>query len=242
MSVSIIIPAYNEELRLPTLLCSLRQATTRLHDLLPKYSVEVIVVDNCSTDNTASLALEYRAKVITENRRSVACVRNKGASHATGNYLIFIDADYRVSSKFLIGIVKALESDPRTVALGVKVLVEPDEIDIIQGSFANFILFLLRRIRHMGFGVFVFRKNYFEQLGGFDEGVFAYEDVELHEKLRRDLYKKKERYRVLHHALAYASARGFHRGGMFISYFTMLLSKKARRDPAQCRYWYGRES
>jgi hypothetical protein len=165
-----------------------------------------------------------------------------GASHATGQYLLFIDADYRVTSKFLIGIVQGFESDPLLVALGVKVLLEPGEIDVIQRTFANSILFLLRRVRNMGFGVFGFRKAYFEHLGGFNEEVFAYEDVELHENLRRDLRHRNGHYKVLNHVVAYASARGFHRGGMFVTYVKMTLSKRARRDPTQCRYWYDREA
>ena len=89
-SVSIIIPARNEERNVPSLLQSIREAT-----VLP---VEVIVVDDDSSDNTAELALRMGARVLACDAKpagwtgkSWACFQ--GAQHATGQLLLFLDAD-----------------------------------------------------------------------------------------------------------------------------------------------------
>lgn len=240
MNVSIIIPAYNEELYLPTLLMSLRQAKLVLLDQYPNYQVEIIVVDNASKDNTRSVAMGYACQVAIEERRNVSSARNRGAQEANGEILIFIDADYRVGMNFLREIVNTFENNNDIVALGVKVNVEPGDLDPIQRSFANFALFLLRLIKKVSFGVFVFRKGYFHHLGGFNEEFFAYEDVELHDNIKNDLRRKVSKYVVITDTRVYSSGRGFHRGGMISTYLKMLLSRESRKDPDKCAYWYER--
>src|SRR5215472_4021135 len=240
MSLSVIVPAYNEANHLPTLLSSLHHARRCLHDRFPDYPLEVIVVDNASSDETGAVALSYAARVISECKRNVSAARNRGVSVATGKYLVFIDADYRVEGNFLSQIAAAFEKDERAVALGVKVVVEHHALGAIQRSLADFALLLLRRITAMSFGVFAFQRAYFEHLRGFNEGVYAYEDVELHNLMKRDLCQSQNHYRVLHEVRVHASARGFHRGGMLPTYLRMTFSRRSRRDPKRCRYWYDR--
>lgn len=90
MSLSIIIPARNEEENLPRLLRSIAAATT--------HSAEVLVVDDASTDNTANIAQSLGATVIASAPlpagwigKSWACYQ--GAQFAAGEYLLFLDAD-----------------------------------------------------------------------------------------------------------------------------------------------------
>jgi 4,4'-diaponeurosporenoate glycosyltransferase len=89
-SVSVIIPARNEEHNLPTLLRSLASQPLKLH--------EIIVVDDGSTDHTAELARELGAKVIPsplapEGWRGKTWACHQGAISATGHLLLFLDAD-----------------------------------------------------------------------------------------------------------------------------------------------------
>lgn len=240
MSVSVIIPAHNEQDYLPTLLSSLAYDRRCLHDRLPDYPVEVLVVDNLSTDRTSSVAQSYGARVVQESRRNVSAVRNRGATAASGDYLVFVDADYRVAAGFTYGIIDAFEEDTALVACGVKVKVEENDLDSVRRGVADFALLLLRYLSRLGYGVFAFRRTYFEHLGGFDERFYAYEDVELHNAIRRDLRTAGQHYRVLHHVMAYASGRGFHRGGMVATYSRMFLTPQARRRPELCGYWYDR--
>ncbi len=77
--ISLIIPAYNEEKLIGRCLESVKKAK----EYYGKPSlIETIVVNNCSTDNTEKVALEYKANVVIEKERKIASVRNKGASVA----------------------------------------------------------------------------------------------------------------------------------------------------------------
>ena len=102
MSLSVVIPAYNEEKYLPKLLESLERANRQLQTQRPGYPVEVIVVDNCSTDRTVDVAMKYQATVVGEKKRNIAAVRNRGVAVSNGKFLILIDADYRVENNFLM--------------------------------------------------------------------------------------------------------------------------------------------
>jgi 4,4'-diaponeurosporenoate glycosyltransferase len=89
-SVSIIIPARNEEHNLPTLLRSLASQSARPH--------EIIVVDDGSTDRTAELARQLGATVIPsqplpDGWRGKTWACHQGAQAARGELLLFLDAD-----------------------------------------------------------------------------------------------------------------------------------------------------
>src|SRR5690242_4869767 len=92
MTISVIIPAFNEERFLPQTLQHLHQATKYL-GAAPDRHVEIIVVDNASSDRTAEIALAAGAKVISVPEHNIAKVRNAGAAAASGELLVFLDAD-----------------------------------------------------------------------------------------------------------------------------------------------------
>jgi glycosyltransferase involved in cell wall biosynthesis len=238
--VSVIVPAYNEESYLPRSLGALRQSALRLADELPGVAWQLIVVDNGSTDATATIAREYGAFVVAEHHRSISRSRNRGAAVALGSLLVFVDADYRVPLRFLPTVVRRFDHEPALTAAGTRVVLEPTEIDPVTRGCAWAALGLLRRVRSMSFGVFVLRREYFQAVGGFDETAFAYEDVELLERMRRDERLGRGRYRVIDEVTVYASARGFRRGGMLRAYARMAVRRQARRDPGKCGYWYDR--
>jgi glycosyltransferase involved in cell wall biosynthesis len=91
--LSVIIPAFNEEGALPECLASIQA--------LNMESVEVIVVDNNSTDQTALEAGKKGARVIPCPVQGIAAARNEGAKHARGEFLAFIDADGRASEGWM---------------------------------------------------------------------------------------------------------------------------------------------
>lgn len=101
---SIIIPAYNEEEYLPTLLTTLQNQTYE--------NIEVIVVDDMSEDRTAEVAREYGAVVVIKNDQvcNIAKSRNMGAAAASGEYLIFMDADGAIEHIMIEETVNELES------------------------------------------------------------------------------------------------------------------------------------
>src|ERR1700682_6411915 len=85
--LSIIIPTYNEEKCLPILLQSIKE------QFFPE-EYEVIIADNNSTDNTIKIALSYGAIITGGGMPGEG--RNKGAEVATGEYLLFLDADVKL--------------------------------------------------------------------------------------------------------------------------------------------------
>ena len=101
--LSVVIPAFNEELYLPETLSRLRDAISAC-----TCGVEIVVVDNQSGDRTADVARSFGATVIQEAVHNVARVRNAGANVARGDVLVFVDADTAVPRRFLERIAEAM--------------------------------------------------------------------------------------------------------------------------------------
>src|SRR5215467_13374571 len=86
--ISFVVPAYNEERLLGRTLAALHSAARALSQ-----PYELVVVDDGSTDRTAAIATAGGATVVSVQFRQIARVRNAGAAAATGEVLIFVDAD-----------------------------------------------------------------------------------------------------------------------------------------------------
>ena len=85
MKIGVVIPAYNAAAFLPRCLESVFAQT-----LKPK---EVIVVDDGSTDNTAALAAELGAKVISQANGGISAARNTGIRNASSEWIALVDVD-----------------------------------------------------------------------------------------------------------------------------------------------------
>lgn len=108
MTISVIIPAYNEERYLSRTLDTIRT--------LDRKPDEVIVVDGGSTDGTAAVAKKYDAKVLTIPHRGIGFARQKGLEAASGDIVAFTDADTTVPKDWLTKIEQTL-SRPRVVGV-----------------------------------------------------------------------------------------------------------------------------
>jgi len=91
MHVSVVLAAYNEENWIHTALDSLKQQTIPF---------ELIVVDNGSTDNTANIAREYTPLMFSA-AQGVCNARNLGVLEASGDVIVFVDADCYYAPNFL---------------------------------------------------------------------------------------------------------------------------------------------
>src|SRR5437762_3838968 len=96
MKISVVVPAYNEEKLITGSLRSIRKAAAAFEDL--NWEFELVVCDNNSTDHTADLARAEGAKVVFEPVNQIGRARNSGAAAASGDWLIFIDADSKPSA------------------------------------------------------------------------------------------------------------------------------------------------
>ncbi len=105
------MPAYNEEASiLKTLACLSKSVTNR--------SVEVIVVNNNSKDNTENIVNSTGAKCIKETRQGITPARNAGLAAAQGKYILNADADTIYPPDWIEEMVKPLDNDNITSVYG----------------------------------------------------------------------------------------------------------------------------
>ena len=91
MKVSVVVPAFNEERLLAGSLAAIRAALRAFDEA--GWASELIVCDNNSSDGTAGIARAAGAKVVFEPINQIARARNAGAAQASGEWLLFVDAD-----------------------------------------------------------------------------------------------------------------------------------------------------
>jgi len=106
--ISIIIPARNEEVTLPMVLRDLNDALAKYREA----EVEVICVDDHSTDSTAKVARSFGAKVVENKRKGgKGMALRAGFEAATGDILVMMDAGYSHRAEDLPAVVAALRDD-----------------------------------------------------------------------------------------------------------------------------------
>ncbi len=114
MIISVIIPVYNASLLLKRCLDS-------VFEQKGNYILDVICIDDGSTDDSAEIIMNYQKKIILlkQTNRGPASARNRGTKAASGKYLAFLDADDYWEPDFLLETVSFLESNPEAVAVSV---------------------------------------------------------------------------------------------------------------------------
>lgn len=205
MLISVIIPAFNEEDYIGETLASLNRAMAFLREK-EIVSAEIIVVDNDSADLTASVARDFGATVIMETRHNVAQVRNAGAAAASGDVLVFVDADTIVPDQLLRRIVAAL-AEPTCPGGAVDTNYRPAKLT------SKIYLQLWRiigKMTGMAQGATQFcRKDVFFALNGYDETLFMGEDVDFYWRLKRFARRRKGRVSFIEDLPVVPSTRRF---------------------------------
>ena len=108
VKISIVVPAYNEEKFLGETLAQIKTAAGVFTNL--GWQTELIVCDNHSTDRTAEIARAAGAKVVFEPVNQISRARNAGAAAATGDWLVFVDADSRPSEALMREVAGEIQS------------------------------------------------------------------------------------------------------------------------------------
>ncbi|MGH3712664.1 MAG: glycosyltransferase [Micromonosporaceae bacterium] len=173
-TLSIVIPAYNEENYLPGTLAAIHHAA---HD----DRVEVIVVDNGSTDATAEVARRHGAAVTVEPRRGIGAARNTGAVHADAEWLLFIDADTPIPDNAITEVLNALAAG--AVGGALRPMYRPSKRSV-RALCRLWQWYAVRRNIAQGVAMFCTRKVFFA-LGGFNESMFMAEDSDFYHRLCR---------------------------------------------------------
>lgn len=218
--ISFIVPAFNESLEITACLRSVFAAAREVG-----VPFDVTVVNDASIDNTADLARQAGARVIEVQCRQIAKVRNAGARQASGELLIFVDADTRISAPVLRSALAAFEAG--AVGGGAFVRMAGPVSAFAHAAMAFFGL-IYSRLLNWAAGCFVFaRKTDFMAVGGFDESLFAGEEIALSRAL-----KKRGRFVVVHEAV-WTSSRKLRLYG--VRDFARLFGQALRRGPAVVR-------
>lgn len=98
--VSVIIPVYNEEQEVANCLQSIRKQSYK--------NLEIIIVDDGSTDKTLQIVKKFKAKILTQKHKGPGTARNLGASKARGEILVFIDADMTLDKNFIKDLISPI--------------------------------------------------------------------------------------------------------------------------------------
>ena len=117
--VSVIVPAYNAAETIRACIDSLLELN------YPKAELELVVVNNASSDATASILQEYgdRIRVLEESKRGPAAARNRGIRDASGEVVAFTDADCIVDKEWLRSLIRSL-TESRVGIVGGTILAQ----------------------------------------------------------------------------------------------------------------------
>ncbi|MEM7680369.1 MAG: glycosyltransferase [Planctomycetota bacterium] len=238
ISYSIVIPAFNEAQTLPDTLANLRAAMSAVE---PEHGVgEIVVVDNNSSDDTAEFATQHGAdRVVFEPVNQIGRARNAGAAQAdpSSSYLLFVDADTRVSAELLVEALRRLEQGD--AGGGARVTFD-EAVGWLPGLFC-FVWNWVSRSRNLAAGCFLFcRRDAFEAVGGFDLRYLIKEELYLSSALKKWGVERDQRFEVFQDPPVVTSNRKLDRFAREVPRVLMAgFLPWASRSRWFCRYWYG---
>lgn len=236
VKISIVVPAFNEEQLLGESLARITLAARAFNDR--NWATELIVCDNNSTDKTPEIARAAGATVVFEPVNQIARARNRGADAATGDWLVFVDADSHPGAGLFSDVADAIESGRclaggSTIALDRKYWVA--ELITLLWNFAS-------RWRRLLAGSFIFCETAtFRKIGGFSQELFAGEELELSQRLWKAAKEAGKRIVILHRHPLLTSARKLHLYTMREHFRLLTRLFKDRRALASreaCHLWY----
>ncbi len=208
--LSVVIPAYNEIAYLGVTLEHVHAACAALAGR-GGLQVEIIVVDNGSTDGTPALAERLGAFVISETERNISRVRNTGARASRGETIVFVDADTVLPAETLSRIEEEMR-DPRCLGGAPDVRYRPRRRVMrwyLEG-WRRFAQASSKVTGVMAMGATQFcRRQVFEETGGYDESIFMGEDLDFFWRLQRLARRRGLRVAILRDVTVCPSSRRF---------------------------------
>ncbi len=236
--ISIIVPAFNEEKLLASSLQAVKASALAFTEA--GLSWELVVCDNNSTDRTSEIARAEGAKVVFEPTNQIGRARNTGAAAASGQWLLFIDADSQPSRALLKDVAK-LTCRSDVLLAGVTIALNGGALVF---KLACRLWNTMSRLRRLVAGSFILvRAAAFHEVGGFDLKFFAGEELDLALRLQKIVGRRdRQRTVILHRHPLITSARklSLHRKGemgrfLLKSIFRPMKTTASRDD---CSMWY----
>ena len=237
MKISVVVPAFNEQKLIGATLRGIAEANgifTRRG-----WETEIIVCDNNSTDATAEMARAAGALVVFEPVNQIARARNTGAAAATGDWLLFVDADSRPSPG-LFGEVAEQITSGECLAGGCTVRM--DERHFIADC-GTALWNILSRALNWAAGAFIYcETGAFRKVGGFSLELFASEEVDLSKRLKKLARSSGKKIVILHRYPLLTSARKmrlYSRGDMARFLTKVIFRPRATVTSREaCSPWY----
>jgi glycosyltransferase involved in cell wall biosynthesis len=238
MKISIIVPAFNEEQFLGKTLAQIKAAAGAFANT--GWETELIVCDNNSTDRTAEIARAAGANVVFEPVNQISRARNSGAAAATGDWLVFVDADSHPIAGVFADMAKEIQSG-NCIAGGATIRWDNNQ---------NFLTELMMPILNVGFrwrgflhGPFIFIESAtFRKLGGFSLETFSAEDWELGWRLQMLAKETGKCFVILHRHPILTSARRLKEHSPLVSfkmlYYILFVPRRIKVSRERARRWY----
>ncbi|HKI72272.1 MAG TPA: glycosyltransferase [Verrucomicrobiae bacterium] len=190
-------------------------------------------------DRTAEKARASGAIVVFEPVNQISRARNKGASAAKGDWLVFVDADSYPSRELFADLSAAIQSGKH---LGGGAVVEMDHA-VGWTKFFTPVWNAISRMKAWAAGSFVFcETKAFRELGGFSEALYAAEEIEFSERLKKQARERGKKLIILHRHPVITSARKAHlyslREHLGMLWWTLRHRGENLKDRAGCTLWY----
>jgi len=191
MRISFVIPAYNEERRLPRCLDSIRRELDRT-----PCDAEVVVVNNASTDHTGDIARTYPwVRVVDEPQKGIVRARHAGLIVSTGELIANIDADTMLPEGWLAKVLHEFSKDKNLAALsGPFIYYDLSRLHRMLTFIFYLFGYVSYLINHHIFrsgamlqgGNFIVRRTHLERAGGFDTSIEFYgEDTDVARRISK---------------------------------------------------------
>ncbi len=240
MRISIVIPAYNEEERLPVCLSAVERELARASS-----DAEVIVVNNASTDRTGDVARSYSwVRVVDEPRKGLVRARAAGLAAAAGELIANVDSDTMLPEGWLATVLAEFARDEKLAALSGPFIYY--DLPLFQRALVKVFYFfgylshlanqyVFRTGAMLQGGNFIVRRTYLERAGGFDTSIEFYgEDTDVARRISK-VGKVKWTFRLP----MYASGRRLAKEGiitMGLRYAANYLHTLVRGKPLTVAY------
>ncbi len=237
MKISVVVPAFNEERGLAASLQSIHRALDAFDEV--GWASELIVCDNNSTDRTAAIAREHGAEVVFEPVNQISRARNAGAARATGDWLVFVDADSHPSRELFADLARVIAAG-RCLAGGSTVDVDATDTGsrLVMNGWN-----VVSRVARWAAGSFLFcESSAFREVGGFSLEFYAAEEIDLSRRVKRLARRRGRTFVILHHHPLQTSGRkqNLYAPGELLAFMLKMLVRGRRilRSQQECYPWY----
>jgi glycosyltransferase involved in cell wall biosynthesis len=225
-NVSVIVPVYNAQE-------TIRECISSLLELnYPKGSLELIFVNNASTDKTPEILKQYcnHIRTLHEVKKGPAAARNKGVLNARGEVIAFTDSDCVVDRDWLLNLIPSLE-DPRVGIVGGAILarrpcnkIERFGEDIHDHETA----INVNRLPYVITMNWASRLSVLKELNLFDESFTRCEDVDLSYRILQSGYRLAFKPQAIIYHKNENTYKGLFREGLLHGFYCVQTVKKHR--------------